>query len=229
MNVTHLIATFGYIGIFAVIFAESGLLIGFFLPGDSLLFPAGFLASQGQLSLPILLIGCSLCAIAGDSVGYAFGRRVGRRLFQRDDSLIFKKKHLYTAEAFYEKHGGKAIVFARFIPIVRTFAPIVAGIGQMHYRRFVSFNIFGGLLWACGVTLAGYLFGNLIPADKVDTYLLPIILLLIIIPGLPSLIHVIRDEEMRQGMLNLARRPFGGSRPAAQPVRSERNEPPTAG
>jgi membrane-associated protein len=224
MDVSQLIATFGYVGIFAIIFAESGLLIGFFLPGDSLLFPAGFLASQGQLSLPVLLIGCSICAIAGDSVGYAFGRRVGRRLFQRENSAFFKKKHLLAAEAFYEKHGGKAIVFARFVPIVRTFAPIVAGIGQMHYRRFVSFNIIGGILWACGITLAGYFLGSAIP--DVDKYLLPIIVLLIIIPGLPSLIHVLRDAEMRTSLINIALKPFG--RRIAVPVAVETEEPTSA-
>ncbi len=120
-------------------------------------------------------------------------------------STFFKKKHLEAAEVFYEKHGSKTIVIARFVPIVRTFAPIVAGISDMHYRRFVTFNIIGGVLWAGGVSLAGYLFGHLIPADQIDKYLLPIIVLLVIIPGLPSLIHVIRDEEMRTAILNIPR------------------------
>jgi membrane-associated protein len=160
-------------------------------------------------------------------VGYAFGRRVGRRLFLREDSAIFKKKHLLAAEAFYEKHGGKAIVLARFIPIVRTFAPIVAGIGEMQYRRFVSFNIFGGLLWACGVTLAGYFFGHLIPQEDIDKYLLPIILLLIIIPGLPSVIHVLRDRETRNALLNIPRRLLGLNRPAVTTTVIEPDEPPT--
>ncbi len=198
--------TLGYIVLFTIIFAESGLLIGFFLPGDSILFPAGFLAFTGFFSLPALMLVCGVAAILGDSVGYTFGRRVGRRLFLREDSTFFKKKHLEAAEAFYEKHGGKTIVLARFIPIVRTFAPIVAGISEMHYRRFVSFNIIGGLLWACGVTLAGYLLGSVIPTEDVDKYLLPIIVLLVVIPGLPSLIHVLRDEEMRNGIINLPRR-----------------------
>ncbi len=133
------------------------------------------------------------------------GDEFGRRLFLREDSTFFKKKHLEAAEAFYEKHGSKTIVLARFVPIVRTFAPIVAGISDMHYRRFVTFNIIGGILWAGGVSLAGYLFGHLIPADQIDKYLLPIIVLLVIIPGLPSLIHVIRDEEMRTAILNIPR------------------------
>ncbi|MEP7292837.1 MAG: VTT domain-containing protein [Chloroflexota bacterium] len=193
--------TIGYIILFIIIFAESGLLIGFFLPGDSILFPAGFLAYQGFFSLPVLMIVCGVAAILGDSVGYLFGRRVGRRLFMREDSTFFKKKHLEAAEAFYEKHGGKTIVLARFIPIVRTFAPIVAGISDMHYRRFVTYNVVGGILWACGVTLAGYLLGSIIPPQDVDKYLLPIIILLVIVPGLPSLIHVLRDEEMRTSII----------------------------
>ncbi len=195
----------GYIVLFAIIFAESGLLIGFFLPGDSLLFPAGFLASTGFFSLPALMVICAVAAILGDSVGYMFGKRVGRRLFLREDSTFFKKRHLEAAEAFYEKHGSKTIVLARFVPIVRTFAPIVAGISSMHYRRFVTYNIVGGILWACGVTTAGYLFGHMIPEDEIDKYLLPIIALLVIIPGLPSLIHVIRDKELREGILNIPR------------------------
>jgi membrane-associated protein len=195
----------GYIVLFAIIFAESGLFIGFFLPGDSILFPAGFLASQGFFSLPELVIICAIAAILGDSVGYMFGRRVGRRLFLREDSTFFKKKHLEAAEAFYEKHGSKTIVLARFVPIVRTFAPIVAGISDMHYRRFVTFNIIGGALWAGGVTIAGYLLGHLIPAENVDKLLIPIIILLVIIPGLPSIIHVLRDEEMRTSIMNMPR------------------------
>jgi membrane-associated protein len=151
------------------------------------------------------MILCSLAAIIGDSVGYTFGRRVGRRLFLREDSTFFKKKHLEAAEAFYQKHGGKTIVLARFVPIVRTFAPIVAGISEMHYQRFVSFNIVGGILWAGGVTIAGYALGSIIPPEDVDKFLLPIILLLVIIPGLPSLIHVLRDEEMRTAILNAPR------------------------
>ncbi|HVU15064.1 MAG TPA: VTT domain-containing protein [Phototrophicaceae bacterium] len=205
MDLTHLIVTAGYLGIFIVIFAESGLLIGFFLPGDSLLFTAGFLAFTGTFSLPELCIVCGVAAILGDSVGYMFGRRVGRRLFERENSTFFKKKYLISAEEFYEKQGSKAIVLARFIPIVRTFAPIVAGISNMHYRRFVTFNIIGGLLWACGVSIAGYLFGNLIPREDIDKYLLPIIFLIIVVSLLPSIIHVWRDEEMRTSLLSIPR------------------------
>ncbi len=190
------IATIGYIGIFAIVFAESGLLIGFFLPGDSLLFTAGVIAGSKtlqstlgvELSYPVLAIGCFIAAVTGDSVGYLFGSRVGRRLFEREDSLLFKKKYLYQAEAFYQKHGGKVIVLARFIPIVRTFAPIVAGIGTMHYPRFLFFNFFGGLLWAVGVVSAGYYLG-----EAADGYLLPIVLAIILVSVAPPAFHVLKD------------------------------------
>jgi membrane-associated protein len=200
-DLEEFVRTVGYIGVFAIIFAESGLLIGFFLPGDSLLFTAGFLASQGYLNFPLLAIGCFIAAVAGDSVGYWFGHRVGRPLFQREDSLVFKKRHLDRAQQLYEKHGGKIIVIARFMPIVRTFAPIVAGVGTMEYRRFLSYNVVGGLLWAVGVTSAGYFLGSAIP--DVDRYLLPIIFLIIFISVLPPGIHFLQDylatrREQRQ-------------------------------
>jgi membrane-associated protein len=162
-----LIDTVGLIGIFFVIFAESGLLIGFFLPGDSLLFTAGFLASapssvDESLHLPLgfLLVGCFIAAVTGDQVGYIFGRRVGPALFRRPDSRFFKQENVEKAHAFFEKYGAKTIVLARFVPIVRTFAPIVAGVSNMKYRTFVTFNIVGGLLWAVGVTMLGYFLGQ---------------------------------------------------------------------
>lgn len=208
-------STIAYLIIFAIIFAESGLLIGFFLPGDSLLFTAGFLASPASqallreaglpadspfLSLPILLIGCFAAAVIGDSVGYVFGRRVGLRLFQREDSLLFSKKNVLRAQNFYDKHGGKAIVLARFVPVVRTFAPIVAGVGQMHYRRFVMFNVLGGLLWAVGVTVGGYFLAAIIGADNIDKYLLPIIVLIVVISVAPALVHIFKEQESRDAL-----------------------------
>lgn len=210
LDLQSLIKAFGYGFVFAVVFAESGLLIGFFLPGDSLLFTAGFIASQGFLDIGLLAAGAFVCAVAGDSVGYSFGYRVGRRLFQREDSIWFHKKHLLRAQAFYERHGGKAIVLARFLPIVRTFAPIVAGMGSMKYSRFVFFNLFGGLLWGVGVTVAGYYFGRLLPADEVDRYLLPVILLIIVISVLPSVIHVWRESG--DEIMAWLRRRVAGSR-----------------
>lgn len=195
-DLQEFIATIGYIGIFGIVFAESGLLIGFFLPGDSLLFTAGAIAGNEklqdtlgiELSYPVLAIGCFIAAVTGDSVGYWFGNRVGRQLFKREDSIFFKKKYLIQAEGLYEKHGGKIIVIARFMPIVRTFAPIVAGIGTMHYRRFLSYNIVGGLLWGVGVVTAGYLLG-----EAAEGYLFPLIVIIIIVSVLPPAIHVFRD------------------------------------
>ncbi|MCC7445975.1 MAG: VTT domain-containing protein [Anaerolineae bacterium] len=203
----YLIETFGLIGLYFIIFAESGLFVGFFLPGDSLLFTAGFLASQNILPLPALIIGCFIAAVIGDSFGYWFGRRVGRRFFQKDDSLLFKKKYVIKAQEFYEKHGSKTIVLARFTPIIRTFAPIVAGIGDMHYATFITYNIMGGALWAIGVTLAGYFLGRVIP--DVDKILLPIVIVIIGVSLLPSVLHVWRDEEMRTGIIMSVKRLFG--------------------
>ncbi len=190
-----IIKSLGYFGVWAIIFAESGLLIGFFLPGDSLLFTAGFLASQNFLDVRVLIFGCFVCAVLGDNVGYATGYRFGRRLFQKEDSWLFHKKHLASAQNFYDIHGKKAIVLARFMPIVRTFAPIVAGIGSMHYRTFMSYNLIGGFLWTFGITLLGYFLGRVIPAEQVDKYLLPIIALIIIISILPSIIHIIQENR----------------------------------
>jgi membrane-associated protein len=200
--------------IFAIVFAESGLLFGFFLPGDSLLFTAGFLASQGYLDLPLLLTGCFIAAVTGDSVGYWFGHRVGRRLFERQDSFFFHRRNLERTEAFYRKHGGKTIVLARFLPAIRTFAPIVAGVGAMSYRWFLFYNIFGAVLWAIGVTTAGYFLGSVIP--DVDKYLLPIIALIILVSSLPALIHFWQDyrqEVFRLLRQRLLRAPSQARRP----------------
>ena len=179
----NLLVTFGTIGLFLIVFAESGLLFGFFFPGDSLLFTAGLFAAQGTLSLPLILVGCFIAAVAGDQVGYVFGQRVGPALFKRPDSRLFKQEYVERARAFFEKHGPKTIVLARFVPIVRTFAPILAGVGRMQYRTFVSYNLIGGFLWAVGVTLLGYWLGNLIP--DVDAYLLPIVALIIALSFVP--------------------------------------------
>ena len=223
--------TVGYLLIFAIIFAESGLLIGFFLPGDSILFTAGFLASPASqellknlglpaespfFSLPILLIGCFLCAVVGDSVGYTFGRRIGPRLFQKEESLLFSKKNVVKAQEFYEKHGGKAIVLARFLPVVRTFAPIVAGVGQMNYRRFLAFNLIGGVLWAIGVTLAGYFLAAVIGPENIDKYLLPIIILIILVSVAPSAYHVLREKENRVAIRSGISKLLGRSAPAVE-------------
>jgi membrane-associated protein len=209
-NLPELIKTVGYIGLFIIVFAESGLLIGFFLPGDSLLFTAGFLASQGYMDISILMVLVFVAAVLGDSFGYAFGRRVGPRIFSRDDSLFFNKENLRLAQEFYAKHGGKAIILARFMPVIRTFAPILAGVGNMHYRTFLSYNIIGGALWALGLSGLGYYLGSKIP--NVDHYLLPIIALIIFISILPGAIHFVRSGG-HQVVLNHIRnrRNKGGS------------------
>jgi membrane-associated protein len=183
--------------IWAIIFAESGLVIGVLLPGDSLLFTAGFLASPNIniLNIQFLLVGCLIAAVLGDNVGYAMGHRWGRQLFQRSDSRFFHKKHLIAAQKFYELHGKKAVVLARFMPFVRTFAPIVAGIGSMHYRTFMMYNLVGGIAWTFGITLLGYSLGKVIPPDDIDKYLLPIILLVIVVSLLPSLWHFYQERK----------------------------------
>jgi len=202
------IRTLGLFGVFAIVFAETGLLIGFFLPGDSLLFTAGFLASQGLFDIWALSIGCFVAAVLGNIAAYAFGHRVGRKLFERPDSRFFKQAHLIKAHAFYEKYGARALVLARFIPVVRVFAPVVAGVGLMDYRKFTVVNVVGGALWAFGLTWAGYALGQRIP--DVDRYLLPIVVVIVLISVLPAVIHVWRDPEHRAGILAAVRRPFGG-------------------
>jgi membrane-associated protein len=190
---THLINTYGIWGIYAIIFAESGLFFGFFLPGDSLLVTAGLLASTHKagdvhLSLVALLIGCSIAAIAGDQVGYVFGRTVGQKLFTRPESRFFKPEHLHRAHDYLETRGARMIVLARFVPAVRTFTPIVAGAGEMRYRLFIPFNVLGGVLWACGVTLAGYALGSSV--KNIDTYLVPIILVVIVVSLIPVILEI---------------------------------------
>lgn len=193
LDIKQIVESFGYIGLFAIIFAESGLLVGFFLPGDSVLFTAGFLASQDILNIYILVPLLFIAAVTGDSVGYTFGHKVGRKLFQREDSIFFHKKNLLRAQKFYEKHGGKTITIARFLPVVRTFAPIVAGMGEMPYSKFIFYNLLGGFLWAVCLPLAGFFLGNLVP--NVDKYLLPIIVLIVIASILPTALHLINEKK----------------------------------
>lgn len=194
-DLMELIRTVGYLGIFTIVFLESGLLIGFFFPGDSLLFTAGFLASQGFLDIKILIAGCFIFAVLGDSIGYYIGKKLGPKIFTKENSIFFHKKYLERAQRFYDKHGGKTIILARFIPVIRAFAPVVAGVGTMNYKRFLFYNLFGAVLWAIGVTLAGYHLGSLIP--DVDKYLLPIVGLIIIASVLPGLHHMLVNAEIR--------------------------------
>jgi len=188
----------GYLGLLAIVFAENGLFLGFFLPGDSLLFTAGFLASSAGgrvFDLPVLLPLLLVAGIAGVSVGYWFGQNFGRRLFQREDSVWFHRKHLDSAHDFYEKHGGKAIILARFLPVVRTFVPIVAGMALMTYPKFLLYNVIGGLGWVLGMTIGGYFLGSVIPDP--DRYLLPIIALIIAISIAPTALHVYRENRVQ--------------------------------
>ena len=193
VDLIELIKAAGYFGLFAIIFAESGLFVGFFLPGDSLLFTAGFLASQGFLNIWALAPLMFLAAILGDNFGYAFGKKAGPAIFNREDSLIFHKDHMERARVFYEKHGAKTLVLARFLPVIRTFAPILAGVGKMHYPTFFFYNILGGFLWAVGMAGLGYFLGATIPG--VDKYLIPIILAIIVLSAMPTLVHIIKNRE----------------------------------
>lgn len=187
-----LIETVGLIGIILIIFAETGLFFGFFFPGDSLLFTAGILASQGIFNIYYLIIFCIIASILGDSIGYWSGQKYGRKLFERDAGFFFKKKRIKEAEDFYQKYGKYTIIIARFVPIVRTFAPIVAGIGKMHYGTFISYNIFGGIFWVTSVTFIGYTFGGMI--TNPDKYIIPIAILIIFISIIPILIKIIREK-----------------------------------
>ncbi len=204
-----LLITFGTIGLFAIVFAESGLFFGFFLPGDSLLFTAGLFAAQGTLSLPVILVGCFVAAVAGDQVGYLFGKRVGPALFRRPDSRFFRQEYVERAQQFFGRYGAKTIVLARFVPIVRTFAPILAGVGRMPYRTFVTFNVVGGLLWAIGVTLLGYALGEMIP--DIDTYLLPIIAVIIALSLIPIALEWRRNRRAKASAVNVTHDGVEGS------------------
>ncbi len=192
-DIPSLIKWAGYVGLTAIIFAETGLLVGFFLPGDSLLVTAGLLISQGfPLDLPKLGSILTVAAIAGDTVNYWFGRFTGPRIFTRDDSLLFRKKHVYRAQAFYDKHGGKTIILARFMPIIRTFAPLVAGIAGMEYKRFMAYNVVGGVVWIWSMLLTGYYLGRLVPG--IDKYLEIVILTVIFLSILPGILSWWRNR-----------------------------------
>lgn len=201
-----LILHLGWIAVAAVIFAESGLLIGFFLPGDSLLFTAGFLVQQGILpiNIHVFAVILFLAAVLGDSVGYTFGKRVGRKLFERESSRLFRKQNLIRAEAFYKKYGAKTIVIARFVPIVRTFAPIVAGASDMPYKTFLLFNIIGAFLWTMIFTYLGYFAGKLLIEAGVNIEVTAIIIVLISIA--PFIFHAVKDADRRKSLIEATKR-----------------------
>ncbi|MEK7144663.1 MAG: VTT domain-containing protein [Patescibacteria group bacterium] len=188
-----MVKTGSYLGLALVVFAESGLLVGIFLPGDSLLFAAGLLSAAGFLSVGPLIFVVVIAAIIGDSVGYWFGANVGVNFFKRKDSFFFKQEYLKRTEKFFQTYGGRAVILARFVPIVRTLAPVLAGIGSMTYPTFLRYNILGGLLWGAGMTLLGYSLGSVIPNS--EHYILPISLVIIVASFLPILLNLLRSKS----------------------------------
>ena len=206
IDLVTLVKAAGYLGLFGIVFAESGLLIGFFFPGDSLLFTAGVLASQGYLNIVPLALLTFAAAILGDNFGYAFGRRVGVKIFTREDSVIFHKDHLRRAEAYYEKFGPSTIILARFMPVIRTFAPIVAGVGRMNYRQFLTFNLIGGFVWGLGMPILGYISGSAVP--NIDKYMLPIVLFIIFASIAPPAWHFFKEKHHRGQVVDIIKRLF---------------------
>lgn len=194
-DVDTIISSGGILIISAIVFAESGLLIGFFLPGDTLLFGAGLAASQGKFSIVWLIICVILAAIIGDNVGYSIGRRAGPRIFKKEDGILFRQEYLQKSEEFYEKHGGKTIILARFTPIVRTFAPVVAGAGKMPRKKFMFYNIIGGVIWGGGMSLLGYTIGGKIP--HLDKYIEVVIIGVMVISLMLAFGHVLKDKKTR--------------------------------
>jgi membrane-associated protein len=192
-DVEFLVRTGGLVALIVIVFVETGLLVGFFLPGDSLLVTAGIFAARGDLDLVTLNASLSLAAIAGDSVGYGIGVRTGPKIFTREDSLFFNRKHLISAKEFYDRHGGFTIFIARFMPIIRTFAPVVAGVGAMRYRKFIAYNVFGGICWVLSMTLAGYFLGTFVPNIQERIHL--VIAIVIVLSLLPAIIKFFSERS----------------------------------
>ncbi len=207
LDLTHLpdlptlIKTVGYPLVWSFVFAESGILICALLPGDSLLFVAGFICSlpKAGLNIWVMCFGCLVAAVLGNSFGYYTGKKWGRKLFDKPDSKIFKQKHLIAAEEFFDRQGKVAIIIARFMPLVRTFAPIVAGMAAMRYKTFITYNVIGGFIWSLGLPLLGYFLGNSIPEDQVDKYLIPITVLILFISLSPSIFHFVKERQRMKG------------------------------
>lgn len=193
LDPVSIIQTGSYLGIATIVFLESGVLLGIFFPGDSLLFAAGLLSGAGYLAFVPLVVIVVVAAIAGDQVGYWFGANVGPGLFKKKDSRFFKQEYLKRTELFYQKYGGRAVILARFVPIVRTIAPILAGVGSMQYRTFLTYNIIGGLLWGVGMTSLGYFLGSIIPDS--ERYILPISFVIIVVSFLPIFLNLVRGKR----------------------------------
>ncbi|MCK9393888.1 MAG: DedA family protein [Candidatus Paceibacterota bacterium] len=191
-----IIESAGYVGLALVIFSETGILLGFFLPGDSLLFTAGFLASTGFLNLETVIIVSFFAAVIGDGFGYYLGKKFGPRIFTKTNSFWLDKKHIERTEKYFKKYGGETIILARFLPIIRTIAPVMAGVGRIGYKKFFIYNIFGGLIWTISLPYMGYYFGKIIPdADKI---ILPVVVVIIVVSLFPAFFTVLRDKERRQ-------------------------------
>lgn len=196
---------FVYVGLFFIVFAETGLAVGFFLPGDSLLVVAGLVAATGKLNVALLIGLLFVAAVVGDAVGYFTGARLGPRLFKKKKSLIFRPSHLQRAHAFYEKYGGKTIVIARFVPIVRTFAPIVAGAAEMPYRRFVMFNVAGGLLWVTSMVLSGYFLGSLLKSKlgiDLDEHIEWVVIIVVLLSLIPPVVEYLKSRREKARAAN---------------------------
>lgn len=199
-DIESIISAGGILLVAAIVFAESGLLVGFFLPGDSLLFGAGLAASQGKFSLLWLIVAVVIAAIVGDNVGYSIGRRAGPRIFKKKDGILFRQEYLQKSEEFYEKHGGKTIILARFTPIVRTFAPVVAGAGKMSREKFMFYNVIGGVLWGAGLCILGYAIGGRIP--HLDKYIEIVIIGVMVLSLAIAFGHLLRDPKTRTMMVD---------------------------
>jgi membrane-associated protein len=192
-DVTHIIQAGGLLLIALIIFAESGMFVGFFFPGDTLLLTAGIFAAQGKLNLPEAMLVIAAAAILGDNIGYQIGRRFGRHLFERENSIIFNKKHLHEAENFFDRFGSKAMLIAHFVPVVRTFAPATAGMAEMPYKKFVFFDAIGDIAWTVLVTMVGYWFGTKIP--NIDKYIEVAVLFVVLATLAPATYHLIRAHR----------------------------------
>lgn len=203
IDVEQLVETVGYTGLFLIVFAETGLLVGFFLPGDSLLISAGLVASRGHLDVWILIPLLIVAAVAGDATGFQIGKHLGPRIFKRDDSRWFHRRHLEKAKAFYDKHGGKTIVLARFLALIRTFAPTVAGAAGMRYPKFAFYNIFGGVLWVVSMVLGGYWIGSKI--ENVELVFMALLVIVVVLSLVPAALHFWRERRsLRRGAIAAA-------------------------
>jgi len=191
---THILLSASYLGLLLIVFAESGLLLGFFLPGDSLLLTAGILAQQGKISLAGVVLAVALGAVLGDSTGFFIGKRFGPGVFCRQDSRLFRPEYVERTQVFFERYGGLALILARFVPVVRTVAPTLAGVGQMPYLRFLAFNIIGGLLWAITVPLLGFWLGGLIP--NLDRYILLVVGAAVLLSLIPVGLHLLKLRKL---------------------------------